>query len=404
MKVALLASALSLASADFGKDTYAMSHPFAFKAFMEEYFPTAENMVQSNNTDSCVEWVKLCIDDGHMTACSGPQGNFQMHSVGAYKRDAGEKTMEQIETEFTASMGSMKTYDPYFEYHMGVLTADLDYYISAFDAGAVPYFASTFTDPQSKTKYKSVLVQVPGSLAPGAKSLINMELLATSSSLLDAREGLHHHVQPRASSASLKDAQQHLLAAPRQLSASGKPVLAKLHRSFASSDTSRDASYFQTALQGTIKCSGDVCEGKMQTSDTTEFRFVGSTSNTQGPTSVAAYESYQVNLHNTCFDTANNDGFDRLADNHFGHNLGGSSLDAYIKGQKASNLPYRFYGGGGSGGSSVFLYMYLPNGWGCQVIGSCDDSSLCPSSTGGYNMCTQGIKGHCSKDGSSVLV
>merc|ERR1712160_178489 len=112
----------------------------------------------------------------------------------------------------------------------GVLTADLDNYISAFDAGAVPYFASTFTDPQSQTKYKSVLVQIPGSLAPGAKSLINMELLATSSSLLDARDGLHHHVQPRASSASLKDAQQHLLTAPRQLSAVVTCVKAKCRR------------------------------------------------------------------------------------------------------------------------------------------------------------------------------
>jgi len=58
-----------------------MSHPFAYKAFMETHFPTAENMIQANNTQTCVEWVKLCIDDGHMTACQGPQGNFQVQVI-----------------------------------------------------------------------------------------------------------------------------------------------------------------------------------------------------------------------------------------------------------------------------------------------------------------------------------
>jgi len=404
MRVGLMLSTLSLTAADFGKDTYAMSHPFAYKAFMEEYFPTAENMVQSNNTQSCVEWVKLCIDDGHMSVCSGPQGTFQIHSVGAYKRDAGAKSLEQIETEFTQSMGDMSKYDPFFENHMGMLTTDLDHYITAFNNGGVPYFASTFTDAATNKKYKSVLVQVPGSLAPSAKSLLNVEILAATSSLLDARDDLHHHDSPRASSESLAAAQSHLEAAPRKLGANGNPVMAKLHRSFASSDISRDSQYFQKALQGTISCDGSVCEGKMQQTDTTEFRYVAASS-TQGPTSVAAYETYQVNLHNTCFDSEANDGFDRLADNHFGHNLGGGALDAYIKGQKSFGLPYRFYGGGGSGGGvNQFFYMYAPNGWGAQVIGSCTDSSLCPSRTGGYNMCTQGIKGHCSKDSSSVLV
>merc|ERR1719379_2476716 len=101
-----------------GKDTYAMSHPFAWKAFMEEYFPTAENVVQSNSTSRCVEWVKLCVDDGHMTACNGPQGNFQLHSVGAYKRESGSKSMEELELGFTQSFGDLSAYDPFMDYHV----------------------------------------------------------------------------------------------------------------------------------------------------------------------------------------------------------------------------------------------------------------------------------------------
>merc|ERR1719460_2198765 len=102
-----------------------------------------------------------------------------------------------------------------------------------------------------------------------------------------------------------------------------------------------------------------------------------------------------VDLHKKCFDSANNQGFDRLADNHFGHNLGGADLSPYITAQKSAGLPYRFY-------SSMFFYLYGPNGWGVQLIGTCTG---CPSS-GGYNMCTQGITGHCNKDqpGSSLVV
>lgn len=394
--------ALPSALADFGKDTYAMSHPFAWKDFMEKYFPVAENRVQANSTSTCVEWVKLCVDDGHMTSCNGPQGNFQLHSVGAYKRDAGVKSMEQVEKEFSQSMGSMQKYDPYMDYHMAVLTDDLDHYVNLFNADSVPYFASTFEDENTQVSYKSVLIQTPGSLSPGAGSLLNIELISSSSSLLQ-HHVLHQYSSSRASSSALAAAHAHLASAPRKLSADGKPVLAKIHRSFASSDLARDENYFKSALQGSMTCKNGVCTGKMMSKDTVEFRYVDSSATpTQGPISVADWESYQVNLHNTCFDSENNEGFDRLADNHFGHALGGSSLDAYIKGQKASGLPYRFYGP--PTGKQSFFYMYAPNGWGCQVIGPCNDKSLCPSSGGGYDMCTQGIKGHCKRDGASLLV
>jgi hypothetical protein len=155
---------------------------------------------------------------------------------------------------------------------------------------------------------------------------------------------------------------------------------------------------------------GKVYTGKIQSGDIVEFRYVQPSAETQGPTSVAAWEEYQVKLHNTCFNSDQNEGFDRLADNHLGYELGGGAssgtsipLDDYIKGQKAAGLPYRFYGGL-PGGRAVFLYLYAPNGWGIQVIGQCSDASLCPSENpGGYDMCTQGIKGHCSTDGAAVV-
>lgn len=163
-----------------------MSHPFAWKDFMESYFPTFEFIAQENSTDTCNEWVKLCIDDGHTTSCSGPTGNFQVHAVGAYLRDSGDKGMEQLEVEFTQAMGDLEHYDPYFDYHLAFLTEDLDAYVKSFDNGGVPYFASSFTDVVTNVQYKSVLIQTPGSLAAGAKSMVNIEILGASSMLLSS--------------------------------------------------------------------------------------------------------------------------------------------------------------------------------------------------------------------------
>lgn len=67
-----LALLTATAQATVGKSTYAMTHPFAFKAWMEKYLPTGEHVVQENSTKLCNEWVKLCIDDGTRPfRCSG---------------------------------------------------------------------------------------------------------------------------------------------------------------------------------------------------------------------------------------------------------------------------------------------------------------------------------------------
>jgi len=299
--------------------------------------------------------------------------------------------------DFTKSFGAMDKYDPYFEYHFAFYTTGLDAYIADFKSSGVPYFASTFKDPATKKQYTSVLVQVPGSLQSDAKSIIAIELLGNSSSLSLA--DTYSHDLPRASSEGLARAAARIASAPRKYGSNGKAVLAPIHISFASSDLDRDVKWFENVLMGTkvyegSAAGGRVYTGVIQSGDVTEIRYMQPTKmTTQGPTSVAAYEKYQVDLHNKCFDTANNQGFDRLADNHFGHALRGTELTPYINAQKSAGLPYRFYTGD-------FFYLYGPNGWGAQVIGTCTG---CPSA-GGYNMCTQGITGHCRTDGDSQLI
>ena len=95
----------NLAAGEIGKSTYAMSHPFAFKSWMERFLPTKENVAQHNSTATCNEWVKLCIDDGTRPfKCQGSEGNVQLHSVGAYERESGNQTMEDLEAHFTFAL------------------------------------------------------------------------------------------------------------------------------------------------------------------------------------------------------------------------------------------------------------------------------------------------------------
>lgn len=388
------------AGGHLGKSTYAMSHPFAFKGFMEQYFPTAEQLVRENSTKQCVEWAKLCIDDGSSSAnvCKSKSA-AQLHSVGAYKRDSGSKSMEDIEADFTAAMGDLSAHDPYFETHAAFLTKDLDYYAAVFGNASVPTHHATFAE--GGKSYDSLLLQVPGSLKAGAKSLLNLLLLGETTATLASRPGRHH--EPRmsqASRSSLANAHAKLDDAHHLYDADSKPVLTLVHVSWATSNLTRDVDFFENGLGGVKTDAGatggmQTYNGAMTKGDAAEFRYVQSAKATRGPTTVAAWERYQTSLHKTCFKSAQNVGFDRLADNHIGHSENGKALDTFIHAQKASGLPYRIYGPPGKGSPPWFFYGYMPNGWGYQLTGQCTDKSLCPKSPF-YDMCTQGVLPDCT--------
>lgn len=244
-----------------------------YQAWMEKYLPTAENVVQKNSTATCNEWVKLCIDDGSKPfVCSGPQGNIQLHSVGAYLRDSGTSSMEDLEEHFTAALGEMKVrrpihpgvtcsapaidaefacwrrqvYDPFMALHAAFYTTELDTYITTFEQASVPTFASSFI--QGGTTYYSLAVQVDGSLRAGVGSMLVLLLIGPSATL-SSRAGLHRHPVPQASPTALHRAKEAAEARPpRSASAvrrldgtSSPPPLTMLHVSWPSSNvTVRD--------------------------------------------------------------------------------------------------------------------------------------------------------------------
>merc|ERR1712125_182594 len=96
------------------------------------------------------------------------------------------------------------------------------------------------------------------------KSIIAIELLGNSS-ILAAQAGVHHHDLPRASSEGLARAASRLSSAPRKYGSNGKPVVAPIHLSFASSDLDRDVKYFESVLKGTKVLEGSAAGGRVYT-------------------------------------------------------------------------------------------------------------------------------------------
>ena len=302
--------------------------------------------------------------------------------------------MQQLEGYFSQAMGGMNTYDPFMALHAGFYTTDLDKYLSAFSSGGVKYFPSSFVDTSTGRTFYSATVQTPGSLDASSGSFVVLQLIGNTSSIL-ASNALPVHPVPQVSSQTLMKAEA---ATPATGSTPGRPPLTLLKVSWPTSNLTRDIAFFEGVLQGQqlFTASNDglaVYSGKFLQDDKVEVQFVQHHANTQGPMSVADWEKYQTDLHSKCIVNPTQ-GFDRLADFHIGHAMASVDCAPYISAAKSSGTPYRFFGAG----ARPFLYIYGANGWGQQLICSCNDPAECPSG-GGYDFCNVGITGHCSAKG-----
>lgn len=398
MKVvqALVVARAAAHGAGFGKSTYAMSDPLGWATWMAKYVPSMPMKgFPVNATDQCVEWAKLCIDDGNLKQCEKvADSDFQMHAVGAYDRDSGTLSMEQIETDvYGSALGDLSSYDPYMENNVGLLTKDLDAYVKAFERDGVAHFASKFTEPKSETTYYSVI-------ARAHESPILLELLGASSEILAARADLYAHPVPRGPAAGLASHEAALGAADRTVGENGMPVVSFVHKSFASSDVARDKLFWTTmggvevaSTAGAGRSSfsgvlvGSSAADRPEKPDATEMIFVEATNATsRGKYSVKEWEDYQNALHKKCI-VSETRGFDRLADSHVGHSFPGTDISPFIAGVKKYTpaVTWRYFAHG-------LFYAYMPNGWGMQLSGKIADDP----EGGGYDFCKVGVKPDCS--------
>ena len=383
--LALVVGQVSAHGSGFGKSTYAMSDPLGWATWMNKYVPVMPlKGFPVNSTEQCVMWAKLCIDDGNLKQCGKvSDSDFQMHAVGAFDRESGAMSMEQIETDvYGSALGDFAKYDPYMENNVGLYTKDLDTYVKAFEKDGVPHFAMKFTEPSSKKTFYSILVRAH-------TSPVVLELMGDSA-ILAARADVYAHPGPRGPRGGFAAHDAALAAAERAVGENGMPVVTFTHKSFASSDAARDKAFW-TAMGGievaTTSAGGaSSFAGTLLKRDAAEMIFVEAANATQGKYDVKDWEAYQNALHKKCI-VSETKGFDRLADSHVGHSFPGTDISSYIAGVKAytPTVTWRYFAHG-------LFYAYMPNGWGMQLSGKIADDPK----GGGYDFCKVGVKPDCS--------
>ncbi|KAH8047266.1 hypothetical protein JL721_12200 [Aureococcus anophagefferens] len=359
----------------FGKSTYAMSDPLGWGTWMATYLPTQPlDGFPVNSTDQCVEWAKLCIDDGHLENCeSVSSSTFQMHAVGAYDRDSGDLSMADAETKvYGSALGDFSKFDVYMENNVGLLTQDLDAYVAAFDAAAVPYYATPLTEPSLADDLLQRLVRAH--TAP-----VVLEIMG-SARPCSPRAATPAHGAPRGPRAGLAAFEARLSAAPRTVGANGMPVVTFTHKSFASPDVARDKAYWTTAMQGR-EVADDDAAGAFSPRTT---RRCSSFPATRPRATHASSGGLPERAHARCI-ASPTQGFDRLADSHAGHSFPGTDITSYtetVKNWTATHpkhpLAYRYFAHG-------LFDAYMPNGWGMQP------GKLPTTLGGGYDFCKVGV-------------
>lgn len=181
------------------KTTWACNDPAPGFAFMRKYFPDKPGPAEcENNVCECTtDGTNWEIQQGRVNLLlgstldedgppGGPQG-FGMHLVNVSAHlTTGGMTVAAVEAEFAAKLGTMDRFDSFMDHNVAFTTADLDGYVKAFDADAVPYLSYAAPDGHG------VFVHVP------ASALI-IELLAANASAVLARRGVDHvFLEPRA--------------------------------------------------------------------------------------------------------------------------------------------------------------------------------------------------------------
>ena len=118
--------------------------------------------------------------------------------------------------------------------------------------------------------------------------MLSIEILAAQAEGAEGDGSRYKHVLPRSSPGALARGAARLASAERQAEVGTPEYVTTLHVSFATSNVTRDAAYFESVLGGTKTYAGStdtlqVYMGNVLRSDTVEIRFAQSSAQTQGP-------------------------------------------------------------------------------------------------------------------------
>jgi len=279
--------------------------------------------------------------------------------------ETGSYTQEQLEGIFSNKFGDMSKYDIFMEYSTGLYTTDISSFTDSLEEDSVEYL--TFTWTSNRIEYISVLVHPPN-------TQIIHEVVAESSSapryLLDKAQ---RHEGPRFSFRFLGGK----VGAPEV----GTDLMSSLFVSRASTDISRDQTYFETVF-GLSSSNFDtytgvdpngnsykILEVQMSSQATTKYRLVQPADTTSGSFSVSWWENYQTDV-NKKYMTSPTCGWPLLGDNHNAFDwINGFDQKNFVAGMEELKMPYFCK----TGESNTKCYFTTPFGYQIQLDGSYSD-------------------------------
>ena len=386
-KIALLLGSLGVAQAQkvayapghgVAKSTYAASDPVSGREWMVKYLPVSEA------PDDCTGGICTCTTAGtweiqqgrvQLDEESGGRG-FGLHLVNLTARaTTGGATVEAVEAAWTARLGDMTKFDAFMDHHVGLYTDDLEQYLSAFDADAVPYYLMSFT--AGGDTWHAANVRVPG-------SQLLIELLATNYT------GAHRMAAAPAPAPRLGDAR----AAELKAMTTDRAYVYAVRVARACTDLDAVAAFYTGALGATqvSETATRKCWKLATTSaftDTTEVCYTEHADDASDAMTVKEYEDALNGAHASLLKGQPKCGMDKWLDNHLavdptdhGSNDYGDALVAYV--DATADLYYYCEPAMGPGASGYTLhYVIDPAGWGVQVDASftsppqaCASSSL----------------------------
>jgi catechol 2,3-dioxygenase-like lactoylglutathione lyase family enzyme len=277
----------------------------------------------------------------------------------------------------------MTKFDAFMDHHVGLYTDDLEQYLSAFDADAVPYYLMSFT--AGGDTWHAANVRVPG-------SQLLIELLATNYT------GAHRMAAAPAPAPRLGDARARELKAMT----TDRAYVYAVRVARACTDLDAVAAFYTGALGATqvSETATRKCWKLATTSsftDTTEVCYTEHADDANDAMTVKEYEDALNGAHASLLKGQPKCGMDKWLDNHLavdptdhGSNEYGDALVAYV--DATADLYYYCEPAMGPGASGYTLhYVIDPAGWGVQVDASfTSPPQACASSSlaiveGGFN-------------------
>lgn len=403
----------STKTSKIGKYTWASTKPTVVKEWFLEHLPTTAWTGDSDASGTCVTYGKVYLGESNSSSVNS-NGLFQLHAVDAWARPSGLLSVGVIEERFDASVSDFSSWHPLLETSMGLYTSDLGYYAEKWASAGLDFMVLMWPHPSGEGE----ALDTDGGLTnardgddgeddeyslPTAFSLIahvpnttiNIEVIGRALNISAISSAYTRLVSHRRYASTMPPSNH------EDTTVNGMPAMTAIKVSYASTNATRDATFFENVLGASLllsesnlvrRASGygyDTTSGTQLravsfddwVSNSLEYHFVqfadgadddGLVGDADSGFTVGELERLFTDAHDTYLLNYTY-GFDRELDWHFGARLGDAlPLTSFIDAAKAEGASYELFTGPTSSSDSTSAYMYvaLPGGQGAQLVGT----------------------------------